>query len=368
MKSVFIILSFVISSFATSIFVWHDGDGSDGASLSTAYQTIQAGVNALASAGDTLIICGNTSNRAYTVTDSIFITKVKTGASGNYTKILGADTLGAIYNGTGQVKVTCGVGIGGLVQLDSAQYLVIADILFDAANFAQTCFYTTSGSTDQLYNVTFRRCRFTSAVTHNLYIRTSAEHYRPVCFERCEIDNAGKWGVAGLVSRSNFDFVGCKIHNNDSGGVMVRTNNKVINNLIYRNGGYGVDVRGQQTNAQNGVIENNTVAFNGSDGIKIMGTTTQGSFYVRGNIARSNGGYGYNLSGSAIDRFALIGYNCSSNNARGHTDINGGVLPGFGNVTSDPLFTSETAGSEDFTLQAASPCRNANIGNVMFEE
>jgi len=42
--------------------------------------------------------------------------------------------------------------------------------------------------------------------------------------------------------------------------------------------------------------------------------------------------------------------------------INGGVLPGYGNVTTDPLFESIVSGSEDFSLQSTSPCLNAGYG------
>ena len=62
-------------------------------------------------------------------------------------------------------------------------------------------------------------------------------------------------------------------------------------------------------------------------------------------------------------------YNHFYNNTLGHHDVSGGalsLLPGDNNIEGDPLFTSVTDGSEDFTPLTGSPLIRAyyNGGNI----
>ena len=82
---------------------------------------------------------------------------------------------------------------------------------------------------------------------------------------------------------------------------------------------------------------------------------------VYNNIFRLNGGYGLAFN-SKEGFFQLFDYNCYHNNTSGHTDHNGGTPYGENNVLSDPQFTSEVDGSEDFTLQDESLCIAAGFG------
>jgi hypothetical protein len=76
------------------------------------------------------------------------------------------------------------------------------------------------------------------------------------------------------------------------------------------------------------------------------------------NIFRSNSTYGVSVLNNV--GIALFDYNCFSNNTSGN--YNKGALPGTHDVLSDPLFTSEVSGFEDFTLQSGSPCINTGFG------
>ena len=154
----------------------------------------------------------------------------------------------------------------------------------------------------------------------------------------CNIhDNAGTGiEVGGAYSLRTAIIIGCKIYDNSSDGINIATNVQSLviwNNVLFANDGDGID------------MPDNCYAM-----------------LIANNIIRSNGGYGINTNTGNINQFAFIRNNCSHNNTSGHIDINGGALPGSDHITSDPLFTSEINGSEDFSLQSESPCRNAGFG------
>lgn len=113
---------------------------------------------------------------------------------------------------------------------------------------------------------------------------------------------------------------------------------KIYNNVLYRTGGTsktGIRVNDALVEAKNNIIAN----FN------------------RGIDWRSTDAASSSLAND---------YNCMYNNTTAYFN-NGtpGVSAGAHDITSDPLFTN--AGSEDFTLQAGSLCRNAgvNVGSFV---
>ena len=77
------------------------------------------------------------------------------------------------------------------------------------------------------------------------------------------------------------------------------------------------------------------------------------------NIFFDNSAYAVNTNTQpGILRFA--DYNCYSSNTSGVTDMD--TIPGINNVFADPEFTDTTLGSEDFSLQAGSPCLGTGAG------
>ena len=103
--------------------------------------------------------------------------------------------------------------------------------------------------------------------------------------------------------------------------------------------------------------------FFGNSGNGIGEQSTQlagGPARITNCIFRSNGGYGVSR-GTWATQFAEIDYCCFSNNTSGAIEAGSVALAGPNNIYSDPLFTTETDGSEDFTLQVSSPCINAGI-------
>jgi hypothetical protein len=117
--------------------------------------------------------------------------------------------------------------------------------------------------------------------------------------------------------------------------------------LIYDNGGVGVYV-GNVAGAATPFIttlHGLTVYGNSGDGVYVE---ADAQLNILNCIIDTNGGYGVNATSNSLGSIYMR--DCQSHsNTSGHTDINGGVLPGLGHVYEDPGFTSETDGSENLT-------------------
>lgn len=373
MKKGLLVLLLAACSFGTTWFVRTTGsDDSTGKSYAQALLTLQAGYDSLV-AGDTLRICGNLTGQTYTVSATIDVdmnnsTKAQ-GTTTSKIKVYASDTVdGSIYNGTGRVLITTSSTLAsGLLAFDSvATYMDHQDFVYNGGGTgkAEYCISTTRAN-DKAVGNRFLNCGFTNADNHGIYYRSiNSGTAGKLYLERCEINNNGKggtgWGMySPFTSRATWDLIGCSVHDNPSGGAEVYSYSLVENCLFYDNDGDGLK---NTTTANTGwlTVVNNTFVANSGDGCDIaaLGGST---LIVTGNIARSNGAYGYNFNGSAIDRFLRIDYNCASNNTTNPTDINSNVLPGTHNVTGDPLFVSETDGAENFNLQTGSPCKNVGL-------
>jgi len=135
--------------------------------------------------------------------------------------------------------------------------------------------------------------------------------------------------------------------------------------LIYDNGGLGVEL-GRQFYFSS--VLNNTIYGNTGSGIGDSNaftlTSTPNTGRIFGNTVVSNGGYGIEDNRGGGVR-GYIDYNHFHNNTSGETDFSGGT-PGDNNQSGDPLFTSVTDGSEDFTPTSGSPLirTNLNDGNI----
>lgn len=104
----------------------------------------------------------------------------------------------------------------------------------------------------------------------------------------------------------------------------------------------------------------NTVIYdNTNDGIYDVFTN---HMTIHNSVIGNNGGYGINtpVSGGTLQG----GHNCWYNNTSGnvHSNLNGGNIPGYGNVTSDPQFNSLVTGSEDYRITDSSPLWGAGEG------
>jgi len=237
-------------------------------------------------------------------------------------------------------------------------------IKFEGIRFTAATQYNINLNTAlNIYSVIFYRCRIDNASSHGIYNQEGTAQGVTMFFDT-EIDSNGGDGIASAgVSRGGYQMNNCSIHDNTGTGVedTIGTTTKSVykGTSFYDNGSHGLDF----SNDTRGVLVDDCVFFNNTtNGINFSDTANTGLISVVNSTFRSNGGYGIDTNTGSLGQFALCDYNCFHNNTSGHIDINGGTPPGSNNVTSDPKFTSETDGSEDFTLQLDSPCKDTGFG------
>jgi hypothetical protein len=90
-----------------------------------------------------------------------------------------------------------------------------------------------------------------------------------------------------------------------------------------------------------------------------MNTANRNPWTVAGNTFVANGGYGYNQSLTSQYPVVQV-YNHHFGNTSGGGYPSDADL-GADSITGDPLFTSTTDGSEDFTPAAGSPLVGASF-------
>jgi len=152
-------------------------------------------------------------------------------------------------------------------------------------------------------------------------------------------------GLMAAGGADNMLLKGCSIHDNGNRGTGFRF--RVVDCVIYNNGGYGIVTN---SNTDNEDITGNTIYGNTGDGIAIS-SGAEPSVIVNNSIS-NNGGYGINFTGGTKN-YILCDYNHYYNNTSGETNLS--ETPGDNNQSGDPLFTSVVDGSEDFTPKDGSP-------------
>ena len=208
--------------------------------------------------------------------------------------------------------------------------------------------------------VAFIRCRIDNASGDGIFDQESDNDAAKVYIDT-EIDSNGDRGIDSLGTiRGGHTMINCRIHDNVSHGIeetVGAPKGGYFGCIIYDNGGDGIQVN---NTLENITFMGNVFFGNAGDGLELRADSR--FVTVLNNIFRSNGGYGIFTNTATNGIFAFADFNCFSNNTSGAIDINGGTPPGDDNVTADPLFTSETDGSEDFTLQTGSPCLDVGFG------
>jgi len=329
-------------------------DGNSGLSFALGWATIQYAADNASTAGDIVLVCAD-GNHLPTAT---VLFDTNTGSRTNPITFRGASAVG-VDDGT--------------VAIVSGTSLPATSDLFN---------YNLAG-----INLTVENMRLTEATRYNITYGFALNSVSSLVHKNVRIDNAGADGIydyensAGVLKtwinceidsntdkgcessgsgRGGHKLFNCSIH--DNGGVGwedATTDPKSIyeNNLFYKNGGDGLEFSG----LVNGPAVSGNVFFgNSGNGMSVL--NTEHDIVCFNNIFRSNGGYGINTNTGAIGQFAYADYNCFNNNTSGAIDINSNVAPGDNNITTDPTFTNETAGSEDFTLQSGSPCLDVGLG------
>ena len=143
------------------------------------------------------------------------------------------------------------------------------------------------------------------------------------------------------------------VYNSDNNSINVDSaqNTKIYANIVYGTG-------------DNGWSANAVHVFGGADGTEIYNNTFYQSgngIYVEGNSPNSIIKNNISVSGyrgiHVVDDGSLTGLDEDYNNCYGNSDANyEGITKGANSLESDPLFTNP--GSDNFTLQYLSPCRD----------
>jgi len=123
-------------------------------------------------------------------------------------------------------------------------------------------------------------------------------------------------------------------------------------NLVHHNGGAGLSVSGNNSNPDDHLIGDNTIAYNDDSGILFAGGGHDG-IALLGNILAFNGAWG--VDAADVDLAAgSPDFNDYFGNVSGYCSA---CTPGTDDLTADPLFVDGPA--EDFQLDPASPCIDA---------
>jgi len=150
--------------------------------------------------------------------------------------------------------------------------------------------------------------------------------------QRCTIQRNGSYGLLIDGSGSIVNAALNIISDNGYPGVYISGSgsNRLMSNLIYRNGWYGIQINSPAE------IRNNTIVYNGT-GTNGYGIYGSGDPNISSNIIWNND------TNSLSGTFTKVNYNCIENN-----------YPGTGNIAQNPQF--QNAGNNDYHLKDISPC------------
>lgn len=168
----------------------------------------------------------------------------------------------------------------------------------------------------------------------------------------CEVfsSQSGSGSGYGVQMAGACELVACNIHDCVAGGVFVGSNCSIINNIIAKNAGDGVNLNPGASTLQ--VMINNTVDGNSGNGFNFTGTGAINSTTMINNIISNHTGVGkFGVvtgagSGAAGSRIAMIiDYNSYYNNTANYSNINAG--PHDTALAVTPYVASAT---ENYTL------------------
>jgi hypothetical protein len=332
-------------------------DSNTGLSFAQGWATIQKALDTATSNGDVILVC---SDGVHNVSSSLDTTASIRGAYSNPIFMRGAGPTGA---DDGSIATIAGSGIGSeeaLLYVYPSSYREFSGLIFTTSNEGygvQIPQDVTQGS------IVFKDCRFTDHV-RGVYIQTNATAQHDFTFINCEFDDC----TAGLLPFTRCSAINCSFHDNVGSGVYSIKNDSgfpgwdAYGCVFYRNGANGISFITGSGASWGMHIKNNVFFNNGSSGIAFDNITTTGRAVVMNNIFKNNGAYGIYIPSGVVGSFAYCDHNCYYNNTSGAVSFNGGTPFGNNNILADPLFLSETAGSEDFRLQSGSPCKNVGSG------
>ena len=135
--------------------------------------------------------------------------------------------------------------------------------------------------------------------------------------------NANEEGIAVKSGSDHSVVANCIVLSNHGRGVWMRDSPGVIvfNNLIYANGGTGIDFAGEGDGSSGGVAVGNTVYGNALDGIRVEGLVASRRVTVVQNVIAQNLGRGINVKELSVPGFVgqwnlnIDGYGSEANKA-----------------------------------------------------
>jgi hypothetical protein len=192
-------------------------------------------------------------------------------------------------------------------------------------------------------------------------------NFSAISVYRCEIKNCTAT-AAGTI-QSNGTFWRNYIHDNAGDGIALFYQTAIIDeNIIVENGRYGIiDSTGAGSALGILSLQNNTIANNTSDGVRITTDTAPATFpnvFAR-NIIYGNGGYGINCTNlSTGENLALSIINESNAYGSNTSGARANLGAGFGEVTltGDPFTNAGTGDwSLDNTASEGAACRGISF-------
>ena len=332
-----------------------DGDdGDDGLTVGNAWATVQFAADNATSAGDIVLICA----------DGDHVQSATVDFDANAGTLQNAIIFrGCAADGTddGTMATITGSGLSPSDDLINIDLIGVFNIYENLRFTAATQYNINIGTNCNTAEIAFIDCRIDHATSAGFYTQESDAQIK-IQFIHCLIDSNGSDGIASAgIGRGCFSVYSSSVHHNAGDGIEETNGSspKTIfaNNLIYRNDGHGINFT---NNCKSPELIGNTFFANGGSGV-YFGDVDIGFIVLYNNISKSNTTYGYYFTNASGNQYSYMDYNCVNGNGTASTNINGGTLPGSNNITSDPLFTSETNGAEDLTLQSGSPCKNVGL-------
>ena len=333
-------------------------DGNTGLTFAQGWSTL-AYAFSNSSANDILYIC-STEASPFSLTSTWTVTSER--------EYIGCDlTDGSPYNGTGKAHIKKTSGTATMVQTTTVNKDTLwQDICFDGNNTTYNVF-TMNGTVDT-YNYMFRNCDFKDSYDRGVKISITStlgvRHYS-VCFHNCNIYGhyfSGLYVDQPSGSCLHVVMSNCSIYDNGYHNIQfdVPASLSLFNCRVFTSSSAGIYLGNIDGHVN---VQHSIIALNSSHGIQVSVSDSVNRLNIFNSIIAHNGGWGiYKASNNAL--WASASHNCFYDNTSGNLSsyINSGVLTGYGNVTTDPLFESIVSGSEDFSLQSTSPCLNAGYG------
>ena len=326
--------------------------GGGNGSLGSEWTLQEAADNAVA--GDIVLIKADGVYNEATQID--FDTNAGSAAAG-YIHFRGANADGTDDGTVATIRGTMGAGFSLFSHAAAnASYLTFENLILDANNSADHALNMASNNSQT--RTLYRNIRFTGATGHGVDNLGQYSFFRD-----CEFDNNGGAGLgSSSIGRGNSTmYLNCSFHNNTSHGAEKKGNpQSFILCLFHNNGGAGIFVDRYITMAD--LYLNNILYKNAGGGIVTNSTmVSSGNPVIINNVFDQNPVAG--LSFFAVPSEGLTrefsDYNLFNGNASNRVNAE----PGDNDLADNtsPAFTSEIAGSEDFTPAMNSPLVDAGM-------